>query len=43
MGVPGEETCVKDIKADKAKLLQEAIARVEETLRRMGSGYAAAR
>lgn len=23
MGVPGEETCVKDIKADKAKLLQQ--------------------
>jgi hypothetical protein len=34
---------VNDIQVDKAKLLQEAIAQVEETLRWLGSGYATAK
>lgn len=34
---------VNDIRIDKAKLLQEVIAQVEEGLRRLGSGYAVAR
>jgi hypothetical protein len=34
---------VNDITVDKAKLLQEVIAQVEEALRRLGSGYAVAR
>ena len=34
---------MNDLSIDKAKLLQEVIGQVEETLRRMGSGYAAAR
>jgi hypothetical protein len=32
-----------DSRVEKAKLLQEVIAQVEETLRRLGSGYAVAR
>lgn len=34
---------MNDITVDKAKLLQEVIAQVEEALRRLGSGYAVAR
>jgi hypothetical protein len=34
---------VDDITIVKAKLLQDAIAQVEETLRRLGSGYAVAK
>jgi len=42
-GQRGERAGVNDIQVDKAKLLQEVIAQVEETLRRLGSGYATAK
>ena len=34
---------MNDIQVDKVRLLQEAVAQVEETLRRLGSGYATAK
>jgi hypothetical protein len=39
----GERAGVNDIQVDKAKLLQDAMAQVEETLRCLGSGYATAK
>lgn len=34
---------MNDTRIDKTRLLQEVIAQVEETLRRLGSGYAVSR